>query len=101
MPATTQSMAHLTHIPNCRIEVNLSGLISLLSYIESPAVDRCELEHYLHEHIQLSQDMGVEVVEATWGGVTLQAPLAPTINHRETVFGGSASAAAFQGSKVI
>jgi thioesterase domain-containing protein len=55
-------------------------------------VDRCELAHYLHEHIPLSHAMGVEVVEADWHSVTLRAPLAPNINHRETVFGGSASA---------
>jgi thioesterase domain-containing protein len=64
-------------------------------------MERWELEHYLHEHIPLSQDMGVEVVMADWNGVTLRAPLTPTINHRETVFGGSASAAAFQGRKVV
>ena len=38
--------------------------------------------------------MGVEVIKADWNGVTLRAPLAPNINHRETVFGGSASAVA-------
>jgi thioesterase domain-containing protein len=38
--------------------------------------------------------MEVEVVEATDSRVTLAAPLAPNINHRETVFGGSASAVA-------
>ncbi|MDH4275511.1 MAG: thioesterase domain-containing protein, partial [Gammaproteobacteria bacterium] len=32
--------------------------------------------------------------DATDNGVTLSAPLAPNINHRETVFGGSASAVA-------
>lgn len=53
-----------------------------------------ELEHYLHEHIPLSKAMGVAVQEATAAGVTLSAPLAPNINHRETVFGGSASAIA-------
>jgi thioesterase domain-containing protein len=57
-------------------------------------VDRWELAQYLHEHIPLSRAMGVEVVEATWDGVSLRAPLAPNINHRETVFGGSASAVA-------
>lgn len=57
-------------------------------------MNRWEFEHYLHEHIPLSQDMDVEVVEADWNGVTLRAPLAPNINHRETVFGGSASAVA-------
>jgi thioesterase domain-containing protein len=52
------------------------------------------LQRYLHDHIPLSKAMGVEVVEATDNGVTLVAPLAPNINHRETVFGGSASAVA-------
>lgn len=51
-----------------------------------------ELEIYLHEHIPLSSAMQVAVVEATPEQVILSAPLAPNINHRETVFGGSASA---------
>lgn len=38
--------------------------------------------------------MSVEVLEATAEGVKLFAPLAPNINHRDTVFGGSASALA-------
>lgn len=53
-----------------------------------------ELEHYLHEHIPLSRAMQVSVVSLDQGGVLLAAPLAPNINHRETVFGGSASALA-------
>jgi thioesterase domain-containing protein len=53
-----------------------------------------ELEQYLHEHIPLSQDMEVSVVSANADSVVLQAPLEPNINHRETVFGGSASALA-------
>ena len=53
-----------------------------------------ELRRYLHEHIPLSKAMGVDVVRATADGVALSAPLAPNINHRETVFGGSASALA-------
>ncbi len=52
------------------------------------------LQQYLHEHIPISKSMGVEVVEATDNAVRLSAPLAPNINHRETVFGGSASAVA-------
>ena len=52
------------------------------------------LQQYLHEHIPLSKAMGVEVIEATTNGVKLSAPLSPNINHRETVFGGSASAVA-------
>lgn len=53
-----------------------------------------ELEQYLHEHIPLSKAMGVSVVSAEEDIVILRAPLAPNINHRETVFGGAASALA-------
>ena len=53
-----------------------------------------ELERYLHDHIPLSAAMGVEAIEASAQGITLAAPLAPNINHRDTVFGGSASALA-------
>ncbi|HEX9626642.1 MAG TPA: YiiD C-terminal domain-containing protein [Acidiferrobacterales bacterium] len=57
-------------------------------------MDLRELERYLHEQIPLSAAMGVEVLAADRTGVRLSAPLAPNINHRETVFGGSASAVA-------
>jgi thioesterase domain-containing protein len=53
-----------------------------------------ELEQYLHDHIPLSRAMAVSVVSVAPHGVVLRAPLAPNINHRETVFGGSASALA-------
>ena len=53
-----------------------------------------DLEHYLHEHIPLSRAMQAQVLAASTEGITLGAPLAPNINHRETVFGGSASALA-------
>ena len=52
------------------------------------------LQAYLHERIPLSRAMAVEVRSATPEGVELFAPLAPNINHRDTVFGGSASAVA-------
>ncbi len=52
------------------------------------------VEHYLHSHIPLSKAMGVQVLSATPDAVRLSAPLAPNLNHRETVFGGSASALA-------
>jgi thioesterase domain-containing protein len=52
------------------------------------------LEHYLHAHIPLSKAMEVTVLEARPERVSLSAPLAPNINHRDTVFGGSASAVA-------
>jgi len=53
-----------------------------------------ELERYLHEHIPLSRAMQVSVEKIEDETVVLSAPLAPNINHRETVFGGSASAVA-------
>lgn len=53
-----------------------------------------EIETYLHQHIPISAGMGVRVLACDETGVTLRAPLAPNINHRATVFGGSASAVA-------
>ncbi|MDR3472686.1 MAG: YiiD C-terminal domain-containing protein [Devosia sp.] len=53
-----------------------------------------ELETYLHTHIPLSRAMSVGVVTIAADRVVLSAPLAPNINHRATVFGGSASAVA-------
>ena len=53
-----------------------------------------EVEHYLHRHIPISAMMGVRVTACDSAGVILRAPLAPNINHRATVFGGSASAVA-------
>lgn len=52
------------------------------------------LEQYLHDHIPLSKSMQVSVVSVGEESVVLRAPLAPNINHRDTVFGGSASAVA-------
>jgi thioesterase domain-containing protein len=53
-----------------------------------------ELQDYLHAHIPLSRAMDVRVQAASSELVRLEAPLAPNINHRSTVFGGSASALA-------
>ena len=53
-----------------------------------------DLQRYLHEHIPLSKPMAVSVVSIAGDSVVLGAPLAPNINHRDTVFGGSASALA-------
>lgn len=50
-----------------------------------------QLERYLHKHIPLSAAMQVTVQSLSAKTLTLQAPLAPNINHQETVFGGSAS----------
>jgi thioesterase domain-containing protein len=59
-----------------------------------PASPELEIEQYLHRHIPLTVAMGVRVKIGTPGRVELTAPLAPNINHHETVFGGSASALA-------
>ena len=48
----------------------------------------------LYEQIPLSKAIAVQVVEVTNNSVILTAPLQPNINHRLTVFGGSASALA-------
>jgi thioesterase domain-containing protein len=50
-----------------------------------------ELQSYLYHSIPITQAMGVEVRQCGAKKVVLFAPLAPNINHRETVFGGSAS----------
>jgi thioesterase domain-containing protein len=52
------------------------------------------LEQYLHRQIPLSSAMAVSVQSATIDSVVLRAPLEPNINHKSTVFGGSASAVA-------
>lgn len=53
-----------------------------------------DIERYLHEQIPLSAAIHVAVRSADTAGVRLAAPLAPNINHRSTVFGGSAAAVA-------
>ena len=58
------------------------------------SVTRPALEAYLHEHIPISRNLGVRVLAADRAGVRLAAPLAPNVNHRDTVFGGSLSAVA-------
>lgn len=55
-------------------------------------MDQERLQRYLHEQIPLSAAMKVSVRSATRESVVLAAPLAPNINHKRTVFGGSASA---------
>ena len=57
-----------------------------------------ELAQYIHARIPLSKAMGVSVVAIEHEAITLQAPLEPNLNHRLTVFGGSASAVAMLAS---
>ncbi len=53
-----------------------------------------DVEADLHRSIPLSAAMGVQVASAGVERVELTAPLAPNINHRDTLFGGSAAAIA-------
>ena len=53
-----------------------------------------DLEKYLHSNIPLSRMMGVQVKVAAPEQVLLAAPLAPNINHHQSVFGGSGAALA-------
>ncbi|MDH3207068.1 MAG: thioesterase domain-containing protein [Gemmatimonadota bacterium] len=55
---------------------------------------RAEVEAYLMEHIPLSAGMAISVIDAGPDGVTIEAPLAPNVNHRGTAFGGSVAALA-------
>jgi len=57
-----------------------------------------ELTQYIHERIPLAKAMGASVMVVEDDVVILQAPLEPNLNHRETVFGGSASALAILAS---
>lgn len=57
-----------------------------------------ELTRYIHGHIPLSSAMGITVVSVAESAVILQAPLAPNINHQQSVFGGSAAALAILAS---
>ena len=52
------------------------------------------LEEYLHAQIPISSAMQVSVRVASTESVVLSAPLEPNINHKSTVFGGSACAVA-------
>jgi len=62
--------------------------------VETAGVERATLQNYLYAHIPISAAMGVEVVDVSEESVRLRAPLEPNINHRSTVFGGSAAAVA-------
>lgn len=50
------------------------------------------LRDYLYAHIPLTMAMEVEVSAVAESSLSLKAPIGPNIYHRETVFGGSASA---------
>jgi len=47
------------------------------------------LEQVLHQDIPLTRDMGVKVLSWQDHQLRLHLPLAPNINHKSTLFGGS------------
>lgn len=47
------------------------------------------MTEYLHRHIPLTAAMDLRVTKLAHGQVEITAPLAPNLNHRGTVFGGS------------
>jgi len=53
-------------------------------------VSPLELEQYLHDCIPLSRAMQITALDLSEDSATLAAPLAPNVNHRGTLFGGSA-----------
>jgi thioesterase domain-containing protein len=53
-----------------------------------------DLRRFLYDKIPLAQAMQVSALEVSEQSVRLRAPLTPNLNHRATVFGGSASAVA-------
>jgi thioesterase domain-containing protein len=61
---------------------------------DSSSLTETELEDYLHNHIPLTKHMELTVDRSRSDSVILRAPLEPNVNHRETVFGGSAAALA-------
>ncbi|XGV96074.1 MAG: YiiD C-terminal domain-containing protein [Leptolyngbya sp. BL-A-14] len=49
------------------------------------------ITQYAHEHIPITKHMGIVVLGIDDEQISLLAPYAPNINHRETIFGGSIS----------
>lgn len=47
------------------------------------------LQTVLHHDIPLTAEMGLEVLEWREQQLSLHLPLAPNVNHKSTMFGGS------------
>lgn len=48
-----------------------------------------ELEAVLHRDIPLTREMGIRVIDWRQHRLRLHLPLAPNVNHKSTLFGGS------------
>ena len=75
----------------CEMERIFGELRTTVLYSESMQPSIQALESYLHERIPITRAMEVRVKGFDGDSITLMAPLGPNINHRDTVFGGSAS----------
>ena len=54
-----------------------------------PGNAAAELEQVLHHDIPLTREMGIRVVDWQNHRLRLHLPLAPNVNHKSTLFGGS------------
>ncbi|WP_070964186.1 YiiD C-terminal domain-containing protein [Vibrio sonorensis] len=57
-------------------------------------MNKTQLEAYLHQHIPQSKSMAAKVDEIGEDFLAISAPLDVNINHRDSVYGGSASSVA-------
>ncbi|MEE3912920.1 thioesterase domain-containing protein [Pseudomonas viridiflava] len=54
-----------------------------------PGNAAAELEQVLHHDIPLTREMGIRVIDWQNHRLRLHLPLAPNVNHKSTLFGGS------------
>ncbi len=54
-----------------------------------PGNAAAELEQVLHHDIPLTREMGIRVIDWQNHRLRLRLPLAPNVNHKSTLFGGS------------
>ncbi len=54
-----------------------------------PDLTAQHLESVLHQDIPLTRNMGLKVIDWQQHSLRLHLPLAPNINHKSTLFGGS------------
>ena len=57
-------------------------------------VKALHLQEYLEKNIPITKSMELSVKEITPERIIIRVPLAPNVNHKSTVFGGSLNAAA-------
>lgn len=55
-------------------------------------IDIKEIQLYIHEHIPITADLHAYIKHRDSHSITIGAPLAENINHRNSAFGGSMSA---------